>query len=299
MSKTAVSLLISLPLLAAPSRVDACSMCHCGDPTFTLVGSQIFVPNQWWISLDGGRYEKTTGVTGEPGVSESETEDRYTFSLTRSFGRGVTLVAQLPIADKTVVSDEGTQSLTGLSNPELLANFRVGAAEGRPGNWLSLGAGVRLPWGESAGQIGGQRADEHVQPSTGAWGGLVSLSFSRLVGDEASFFGSVLGRVNGRNDFGYQYGNGVFANVAYERRLLKWLNGVVELNYRWAAHDEDQPAVQDPDTGGTVLYVTPRVIAKIQKGLYFRVAVQVPIIESLYGVQNEKTNVLIGFTSRF
>ena len=158
---------------------------------------------------------------------------------------------------------------------------------------------MRTPWGRSSGEIDGERAEEHVQPSTGAWGGLAGASFSRLVGDEGSLFGSVLGRVNGRNDFDYHYGNAVFANVAYERRLVKWLNGVVELNYRWAAKDEVAPGEQDPNTGGSVLYVTPRVIAKIQNGIYFRVAVQIPVAQGLYGIQSEKTNVLAGFTTRF
>ena len=274
-------------------------MCHCGDPTFTLVGSQIFVPNAWRLSLDGGRYEKDQVGEDDPTSRETEVENRYTVSLTRTFGRRVALVAQLPFSDRTIESDEGSQSLSGLSNPELLGNFRVATGSGRPGTWLSLTAGVRTPWGRSSGEIDGERAEEHVQPSTGAWGGLAGASFSRLIGDEGSLFGSVLGRVNGRNDFDYHYGNAVFANVAYERRLVKWLNGVVELNYRWAAKDEVAPGEQDPNTGGSVLYVTPRVIAKIQNGIYFRVAVQIPVAQGLYGIQSEKTNVLAGFTTRF
>ena len=48
-----------------------------------------------------------------------------------------------------------------------------------------------------------------------------------------------------------------------------------------------------------MLYVTPRVIAKIQNGVFFRVAVQIPVAQGLYGIQTEKTNVLAGFTTRF
>ena len=59
------------------------------------------------------------------------------------------------------------------------------------------------------------------------------------------------------------------------------------------------PGEQDPNTGGSGLYLTPRVIAKIQNGVYFRVAVQIPVAQGLYGIQSEKTNVLAGFTTRF
>jgi len=300
MSRTVAALLAAVPFLLTTAKpAVACSMCHCGDPTFVLVGSQIFVPNAWRLSLDGNRYEKNQVSADDPETRETETENRFIVSLTRTLGRRVALVAQVPFSDRTIRSDEGGQSLSGLSNPELLGNFRIAAGSGRPGTWLSLSAGVRAPWGRSNGQIDGERAEEHVQPSTGAWGGLAGLSFSRLAGDAGSLFGSVLGRVNGRNDFDYRYGSGVFANLAYERRLVKWLNGVVELNYRWAAKDEVASGEQDPNTGGSVLYLSPRVIVKIQNGLYFRVAVQIPVAQGLYGIQDEKTNVLAGFTTRF
>jgi hypothetical protein len=299
MSRTLVRVLVAVPFLLAVARpAAACSMCYCGDPTFMLVGSQIFVPDAWRLGLDAGRYEKDQVSEEDPDTREAETEDRFTLSFTRTFGRRLTLVAQVPFSHRTVTSVAG-QSLSGLSNPELLGNFRIAAGSGRPGTWLSVSAGVQMPWGLSNGQIDGERAEEHVQPSTGAWGGLLGLSFSRLAGDQGSVFGSVLGRVNGTNDFAYHYGNAVLANLAYERRLVKWLNGVVELNYRWAAKDDVAPGQQDPNTGGSVLYVTPRVIVRIQNGLYFRVAVQVPIAQGLYGIQDEKTNVLAGFTTRF
>ena len=48
-----------------------------------------------------------------------------------------------------------------------------------------------------------------------------------------------------------------------------------------------------------MLYVAPRIIVMISKGLYFRAAVQIPIAEDLYGVQDEKTNVLVGLMTRF
>ncbi len=300
MSRSAIlATTAALSLLVAPPRAQACSMCRCGDPTFMLVGSQIFVPNAWRVNLDAGRFEKSQGVEGDPDAAETETEDRYGFSVTRSFGRQVTLVASLPFSDRTIRSAEGSQSLSGLSNPELLGTVRLGAAAGRPGTWLAFSGGILLPWGKSAGQIDGERAEEHVQPSTGAWGGLGGLSFSHLAGDAADVFGSVLGRVNGRNDFGYHYGNAVFVNLAYERRLVKRLNGVVELNYRWAGKDEVEPGATDPNTGGSVLYVAPRIIVMIGKGLYFRAAVQIPIAQGLYGIQDEKTNVLIGLMTRF
>jgi hypothetical protein len=41
------------------------------------------------------------------------------------------------------------------------------------------------------------------------------------------------------------------------------------------------------------------VLFKVDKGLFFRLGIQLPIVESLNGEQNEKVNLLTGFTARF
>jgi hypothetical protein len=58
---------------------------------------------------------------------------------------------------------------------------------------------------------------------------------------------------------------------------------------------------QDPNTGGTVLYLSPRILVRLDKsqGLYFRLGVQIPVVENLFGDQDEKVNILTGLTFRF
>ena len=98
---------------------------------------------------------------------------------------------------------------------------------------------------------------------------------------------------------GYHYGNAVLANLGFERKLSGRFNGVLELNFRHAARDETAPGESDPNTGGSVLYVSPRLLFRLQQGLFLRLGVQLPIVKSLYGDQDEKVNVLTGVTVRF
>lgn len=210
----AASTLASAMLAARPA--EACSMCHCGDPTYTLVGSQIFLPKTLRLGLDFDRYSKDQVSEEDASLREAETEYRTTFSLSYSLRRRLTVVARLPIANRSIETGGTTQSLRGFSDPELLGHLRLGAMSA--GSWFALSAGVRPGWGENDRTEDGQRVEEHLQPGIGATSYAVGGSFSRLMGP-GSLFGSVGGRFNGRNQHGYQYGDVFLANLAYERPL--------------------------------------------------------------------------------
>lgn len=294
--------------LAAP-RAEACSLCRCGDPAFTLVGSQIFSPVRWRIGFDTDRFSKDQLAELHPGdheagaegaLREEEVEQRYTFSATYSASRRWTLVARVPFAQRTITVGDERESLSGLADPELLAHYRVASAA-QPGTWVALTAGVHAGWGQNDKRLNGERAEEHLQPGSGAAGASGGVAFAKLLTGETSLFGSLSGRVNGRNDAGYRYGQALLANVAVERRLVSRLNGVIELNYRWAARDEMEPGVRDENSGGSVVYVSPRLLLKIdpRQNLWLRVGAQIPVAKDLYGDQNEKINLLAGLTMRF
>lgn len=288
---------VSLSSLA-PSEARACSMCRCGDPTYSLVGSQLFVPRTFTLGFDADRYEKDQVAEAEPG-REREVEQRYTLSAAYTFGRRFTALAFLPLVRRSITAPGGSDSFTGLSDPEFLLHYR--ALSPRPGSWLSLSAGVRPGWGKNDAARDGARLEEHLQPGIGATSASAGLSFSRVVGaaDDSSIFGSVTGRLNGRNDVGYHYGNLVLANVGYERKIGRRFNAVLEANFRYAARDEVARGIEDPNTGGSVLYLTPRVILKVDQKHFFRLGLQIPVAKGLYGDQDEKVNVIGGLSVRF
>lgn len=290
----ALSLAASVMLAARP--VEACSMCTCGDPTYTLVGSQIFLPKALRIGVDFDRYSKDQVSEEDASLREAQTEYRTTFSVGYSVHRRLTLLARMPIANRTIEMDGVSESLRGVSDPELLGHLRLGAISA--GSWFAFSAAVRPGWGENDGMEGGERLEEHLQPGTGATSYMVGGSFSRLMGP-GSLFGSVSGRFNGRNKHGYHYGDAFFANVAYERPLVGSLNGIVEANFRDAGYDEEQPGEIDPNSGGSMLYISPRLLVRLGRGTFFRLGVQIPIAKGLHGDQDEKLNVLSGFTFQF
>lgn len=282
-----------------PRAAEPCSLCQCGDPAFALMGSQLFVPRTWHLGLSADRYAKDQVAEDDPGTREKEVENRVTLSASRTFGDRLTLVGRLPFADRAITTASDHATLSGMSDPELVAHYRLSAPH--PGTWLSASLGVRPGWGRHDAQRDGVRAEEHLQPGTGAMGIEPGLSFSRVVGDAhpGSVFGSAMSRFNGRNDAGYHYGNAVLANLGYERRIGPRLNAILEANFRRAAKDEPTPGESDPNTGGSMLYLSPRVVLKLDRTLFLRVGVQVPVVKDLYGDQDEKVNLFTGVVVRF
>ena len=198
----------------------------------------------------------------------------------------------------------GPTDTSGLSDPEILGQVRLWASplQGSLGRRaaLSLSAGVKTPWGRNDVEVGGERADEHAQPGTGSTDLLANLAFLYLIDRRSALFASTGYRRTGENDAGYRYGSTFLANLAYEHKLGRVVDGVLELNFRHADQDRvDASGTLDGDTGGALLYVTPRLAADIGHGLALRAAVQVPLSKDLNGFQEEKAVANVGLTYLF
>jgi hypothetical protein len=80
----------------------------------------------------------------------------------------------------------------------------------------------------------------------------------------------------------------------------RW-DAVIEANYWHAGLDQtDASRAIDPDTGGSITYVTPRLLFDAGGGWVLRASGQIPLTQSgLNGNQREKTVVNLGVTHLF
>jgi hypothetical protein len=296
--------------LAPPAP--ACSICRCGDPTFNALGAAIYAPGQFRLALDWERFDKQNGVSG-PGSTQitgrdAEIENRLTLGAAYSFGERLTLVGRLPFSVRRLTSTDesgtATTRTSGLSDPDLTALYRVWASGFRPGLGrrasVSLVVGVKTPWGRNEFSEHGERLDEHAQPGTGATDVYGGLSVVALLDPRSSAFASLQYRRTGTNEYGYRYGRSTTANLAYERKLGRVVDAVAEANWRHAEQDVvDAGRNRDPNTGGDLVYLTPRLVLDLGGGILGRAAVQIPVVKSLYGQQTERANVNVGLTALF
>lgn len=302
----AVWVLLTVGFLLAPTRASACSICRCGDPTFNALGTNVYSAGQFHLALDWDRFAKSQAT--EEGGTDAEVENRYTATLSYSFGERFLVVARVPFSHRDLTETLGEErdevTTDGLSDPEFYGLVRLWSSNFGPGlgrrTWLSAVFGVKTPWGRNDIRQDGQRVDEHAQSGTGSTDLFGGLSGFYLFDADSALFASAQYRGTGRNDFGYKYGDSTTVNLAYERKLSEVFDAVVELNFRHARRDQvDASREVDPNTGGSVLYVTPRVLVNVGKGIVLRLGVQIPAVEWLSGIQNEKVNVNAGLTFLF
>jgi hypothetical protein len=291
-------------VVSAPSPVGACSICRCGDPTFNALGKEGFAARGFRAAFDWERFDKDEG---DPAVeSESQVENRFTTLVSYGFGDRLSLAARVPWSVRhldTTDPETGVEAVhtSGLSDPEIYGQLRLWASPVRPivgrRASVSLVAGVKTPWGENEVGDEGARVDEHAQPGTGSTDVFGSLALVYLIDRGSALFVSGGYRRTGENDFGYRYGSSVLGNVAYEHKLGPRLDGVLELNFRHAQKDRTgADGTPDDDTGGSVLYLTPRLLVDLGHGLVLRAGAQVPVLRDLNGYQKERAVVNVGLT---
>jgi hypothetical protein len=309
-----VSIVLLVLLCAAAPPARACSMCRCGDATFNALGTDVYVDGKVRVSFDWERFDKDQGAAD---AQESMRENRFTTSLSYTFFDRVTAVARVPYSSRvqqspaeenaaaTADASPGRlrSTTSDLSDPELYALVRLWSAPftGDMGKraWVSLVGGVKTDWGRNDLRAGGERLDEHLQAGTGSTDVFAGFSGVYLLNHTSSLFGSVQYRRTGTNDFGYRYGNIKMASAGYEQKFTEKLDGIVTLDYRDSGRDLAGDEGLDPDTGGRILYLSPRLSFDLTRGLVGRLSVQVPVAKDLNGAQKEKTVVNLGLTYLF
>lgn len=298
--------LVAVVTVVLPVPLVACSVCRCGDPTFNALGLAGYTSSGFRAALDWERFDKDEG---DPSIeSESQIENRMTAFVSYAFAERFMLSARIPYSTRSLTAStpgENPETLDtkGLSDPELCAQAMLWASPmsglGRRAS-IALAGSIKTPWGENDVTTGGERADEHAQPGTGSTDFVGTLSGIFLIDLQSSLFSSVGYRHTGENDYGYRYGSTFLANLSYEHKIGNYVDGLMELNFRHADKDQvDSDGTLGDDTGGSLLYVTPKVLVNVTQGVVFRVAAQIPTVGNLNGEQTERVVVNIGVTYFF
>jgi len=290
----------------APGPAVACSVCRCGDPTYNALGTNAIAHAGLQLAVDWDTVQKNQGPAG---ARETLTEERATVLLAYGPRDWLGMFLRVPFSQRHLVEHEDSAServsASGLADPEIYGQLRLWSArfEGDVGTraQVFLIAGVKTDWGANNERRDGERLDEHVQPGTGSVDEFVGLAGSYQLNPTSALFASLQHRYTGRNDFGYAYGNATLVNIAFDRKLNDRWDVVIEANYRNAAHDEiDAAGTRDPDTGGSITYLTPRVLFDAGRGWVARISVQLPLYQSgLSGYQEEEAVLNLGTTYLF
>jgi hypothetical protein len=252
--------------------------------------------------LEDRYLSKSNGLDDQVGT-EHEREHRVGgFALWRANNR-LALLGRLPynvkeIRESPIDGPSTTNTSHGIGDLE--ASALVGLAHTQGAHAVVLGTvlGFTAPTGsnDKGSDVTGERLDEHLQPGAGAWSGTAGLNFAITLGRSGIADASVIGRLNGTNAHDYRYGNALLFNAGYTSPFKHGLRLLAQINGRTAERDQVETGTLDANTGGTVVYVSPGLRWQTGLGIDVEGAVQIPALESLYGIQDEHVTARLAFS---
>ena len=285
-------LLVSLLSLALAPRARACSQCLCGTP-FPFDALGVVVPAQFRYGFEERYLSKSNALDEGPGTEEEREHRVSGFVLWRANNR-LALQGRLPYNvkenEQTPLGEAPTtETARGIGDAEVSGLFGLAHTNGVHPTVFGLVLGVVAPTGsnEATNDLG-ERFDAHVQPGAGAWSGTGGLNVAVAIAGGV-VDGSVLGRVNGTNSHDYHYGNVLLYNAGYSSPARRGLRLLAQINGRSAQQDQLEDGTIGEHTGGTVVYLSPGARWQTGLGLDIEGIVQIPVIENLFGVQDEHT----------
>jgi len=225
-----------------------------------------------------------------------ETHDQETFRVLVLYGltENITILGSVPYAFNRIEEGGETETSSGFADPEVTAIADV--METEEGDFeLNATVMARLPLGSGDQRdASGVRLDQHLQPGTGAWSAAVGIQAAHPMLAVPIYYG-ISYQVNGTNSNDFSYGDVLRVNIATQVPIGRSVQILAEGNTRYAEKDREGAAT-DENSGGWVLYLSPGVRVSLPAGFAIRGQVQIPIVEDLYGIQDEKVNVQLGLS---
>jgi hypothetical protein len=233
--------------------------------------------------------------------------DRFsTYELTGRYFLTSRLSATAFIPYSINASEEGDKinTLSGLGDPTLLMQYRIFTREAQSDTtWqhnISVGAGLKLPFGTFDKLYADGEYDPHGQTGTGSLDFLFAANYMARYG-KFGFNADVVTRLNTTNANGYHYGNRFNNTIHFiyweEVKNFKILPQI-------GAYAEFAPADRlngefVSNTGGFSAFAST-AIDFFYKNLAFNCTAQVPVIENLDGTQlRNSTRLMTGMTYYF
>lgn len=195
---------------------------------------------------------------------------------------------------------------SGLGDLEVALHRTLGSRESRRRAFLS--AGVKMPTGDThVPNEEGEQPEPAARPGSGAWGALAGAGVEWQLGGNAEESRSiplrlsVTGRYNGHGTDDYRIGPELQAHLGTEYPIVRSLALLAQANVRVRGEDDVAASgVNEADTGGAVMYLSPGVRAAVSRRASIYALVQLPVYQRVNGIQVVSDgNLYVGVTGGF
>jgi hypothetical protein len=128
------------------------------------------------------------------------------------------------------------------------------------------------------------RIDPGLQPGTGTTDAIIGAYYNDAITQNWGYFTQVMYQAALYSTDSYRPGNSVNVNVGVRYMGLDYIAPQIQLNFRDSARDSGDRA-DIVSTGGTLLYISPGIVAAATDRISLYTFVQVPIYQDVNGVQ--------------
>lgn len=164
---------------------------------------------------------------------------------------------------------------------------------------IAVLGGVKFPTGRNnVHNSEGERVEPSATAGSGAYDGAIGLAYSRFLTKQLTMDAGAQYTIRGEAD-DFRLGDRIDAGLAVAYRLMEDIEKpfqpsvFAELNFRHLNKSEED-GDKDPNTGGSVLFVTPGVRARFGPNLSLTVAAPIPVYQDLNGEQLETDFKVLG-----
>ncbi len=265
----------------------AATTCSCA--AVPLLGTmELATPGdgKWFLAGTYEFHDVSELVSGSNTIPDTTGRDRTTEALVVEVSKGLTTKLSVSALISAVQHDRTVggvhDSVSGVGDAIVMLKYSPVTISLYSRNSLTFGAGARLPIGENDAARDGLVFAEDLQPSTGAYGGIVWAYAARALNEPASarIYASATYTSNGENDRNYRFGDETTASIgaSYQTQSQWGLN--VELLYRQTQRDQRADATI-PNTGGKWLDVVPAVQYHLNESMALRLSTKIPVTRDL------------------
>ncbi len=298
-------------LLLLPGFSRACSVCGCGDPLASS-GSAHPMAGSWRLDIEN--IYLTANAQTDDGSGDLESVRQVNLNTTLSYSPNSNLVfsVMLPVVEKywwltpSSTSGDTPDAGTPFGVGDILVGFRYffwqeTNLRTQQHQNLALSLGAYFPTGGTNFQslITNKNLDTHAQLGTGAYGFTGGLLFNRVwEGFTLTANGNAVIRTTAYTSdpnsavYKYTFGSSLTGGVQGQLKLSDNFALSFAAEGRYALSDTElNPKTNDgstwntPNTGGTVLDLTPGVWWNLADNSTLYAKVQIPVWTQLNGVQ--------------
>ncbi|MCH7820794.1 MAG: hypothetical protein IIA07_02155 [Proteobacteria bacterium] len=281
-----LSIVVAVALIAISTKVYA-QTCSCASvPMLGTMQTASPRDKQWFIASTYEFRDISELVSGSSTIPDQTGRDRTSQALVLEASRGLTAKWSFSALLSLVAHERdvggSTDRASGLGDAIVMLRYSPATISVYSKNALSFGLGRQLPIGADDVKNEGLTLSEDLQPSIGAYGGIVWAYYARALNESAGaqVYFSTSHTYNGENDRDYQFGHSTTASIGASYQTQTPWGFSLELFYRHAQRDK-RDSVDIPNTGGQWLDVMPAVQYHVTEALALKASATIPVARDL------------------